>query len=219
MTYSNNIPQSSQSLGITQPLVLNNFSLLQTAFSANHGAISSTNQGKHSFLQMPSQATSLNGLPVPVSPAITTLINEGGFYTETVTTAGPPATSFVNLLYQAQSNGKQYLLTAVDDGNFTEFGTNGVYNSTGANYSGGWTFLPGGLLLQYGSVSVTTSNFPILFPKTFSATPFAAFIQQYTGGTSATANYVVNGSLNMTQMQVFIDTRPRIIFWAVIGPS
>lgn len=47
MTYNVNVPQSGQSLAQTRDPIQKNFSLIQTAISQDHNAISATGQGLH----------------------------------------------------------------------------------------------------------------------------------------------------------------------------
>ncbi len=57
----NDVPQSGQTLGITQPLIRNNFTTIDTAFQVDHVPYSTTGQGKHNKVTMPVQAAD----PVP----------------------------------------------------------------------------------------------------------------------------------------------------------
>jgi hypothetical protein len=52
----NDVPQSGQTLGTTQPLIRNNFTTIDTAFQVDHVAYSTTGEGKHNKVTMPVQA-------------------------------------------------------------------------------------------------------------------------------------------------------------------
>lgn len=96
MPYTDNVPQSGQTLGTTQPLIQSNFSIITTAQSVNHVAYDDADQGKHKFLQMPEQGS-----------APTTAANEGALYTKVDT--GTPATT--QLFYRNESAGTEQQLT------------------------------------------------------------------------------------------------------------
>lgn len=104
-------------------------------------------------------------MPEQVS-APTTLANEAGFYSKVGTN---PAES--NLFFRGENDGFEYQLTASDQANIATFGNNTAY---AANHLGGWTFLPGGLLLQYGTKTnnPNSGDATITFPKAFKSSVF-----------------------------------------------
>lgn len=51
----NDVPQSGQTLGITQPLIRNNFTTIDTAFQVDHVPYSTTGEGKHNKVTLPVQ--------------------------------------------------------------------------------------------------------------------------------------------------------------------
>lgn len=160
MTYTPNVPQSGQTLGNTRQTILDNFTLIGTGFSANHNALGSVGAGKHKFLQMPDQAS-----------APSTALNEAGFYSKAVSGVS-------QLFFKGENSGTEYQLTygtsGVDPAAAT-FGTNTAY---AADHTGGWTFLPGGLIMQYGVRSnLSSGNNTVTFPRTF---PTAVFSIQVT---------------------------------------
>jgi hypothetical protein len=112
----------------------------------NHVAFNALGQGKHKFLQMPEQASA------PITTA-----DEGGFYTKV---AGE-----TQLFFRGEGNGFEYQLTKAIQASSTLFGVNTI--AYVANNDGGWTFLPGGLLLQYGKRTTPGSSGTITFPVAF----------------------------------------------------
>lgn len=150
MTYTTNIPISGDTLGGTRDRVRTNFQQIQDLIAKNHEDFGSIlGQGKHKFLQLPEQAS-----------APTTAVNEGGFYTKVGTN---PAET--NIFFRAEDSG--------GGGGFEYQLTKAISASTGrfATSPNGWTFLPGGLILQWGtktnpgtsgSIVFATSN--IVFP-------------------------------------------------------
>ncbi len=159
MTYTPDIPVSGESLGSTRDRIRGNFQEIAAVEAINHVAFNTTGKGKHKFLQMPEQVS-----------APTTLVNEGGFYTKVGTN---PAET--NLFFRGESNGFEYQLTRAIAASTALFSTNTTYPGAQAFEKGGWTFLPGGLILQYGSVlpgQGTSSSGTTLFPVAFTANPF-----------------------------------------------
>lgn len=167
MTYTL-LPNSGQSLGQTRAAIRTNFQLIQTAQDTNHVALGVAGQGKHKFLQMPEQGS-----------APTTAVNEGGFYSKAG--ANPIET---NLFFRAENDGYEYQLTKSISASTALFSTNAAYGvaPAGTIIIGGWTFLPGGIIMQYGLVtglvaSSTPSSRTIPFPVNFTGTPYTVQLQ------------------------------------------
>jgi hypothetical protein len=150
-SYNPLAPNGKIKLSLDYKNLQNNFSQADTTFGLNHYQFSNqtANNGKHKFVEMVAQA----------KPTI--LAGEGALYTKT-------ASSITNLFYTADAGGKQYQMTRANDGNFATFATDTAY-TTPSSTLGGWTFLPGNLLLQYGFIipthtpGTTTVTFPIAF--------------------------------------------------------
>ena len=96
---------------------------------------------------------------------------QGGLYTKLATSTG--ASNESSLFYTPGTSTNQYRLTRTITGEFAKFATNTNYQVGPPSLFGGWTFLPGGLLFQYGnttavqSSSGTTITFPITFTTVF----------------------------------------------------
>jgi len=179
------LPISGDTLGGTRDRIRTNFQLIESIQSINHVAYGTLGQGKHKFLQMPEQGS-----------APTTLVNEGGLYTKVGTS---PAET--NLFFRGESSNYEYQLTHVDSTLTASFST-----STGVNDSG-WTFLPGGLLMQYGlrSVAAKGTATTITFPKLFATAVYSITIGSVTGeGNSPGENnqFVKDGSVLLNQFQI-----------------
>lgn len=137
MTYSSSIPISGDTLGSTRDRIRGNFEEIAAVEDVNHVAFNTLGKGKHKFLQMPEQVSA------PV-----TLVNEAGFYSKMGTN---PAQA--NLFFRGENNGAEYQLTRADQTNNATFGTDT-----------GWTFLPGGLIFQYGTMTTTGNTTVVTFP-------------------------------------------------------
>lgn len=190
-------PQSSGSTLVgTRDQIRTNFEKIQTQFNQNHVDIQSS--GKHKFLQMPDQ-----------SSAPDTAANEIGFYSKDVSGV---STGY----FRAENNGSEYRVTAFDDVNFATFGTNTEYS---AGLFGGWTFLPGGLILQYGFAPLLLNGTNIiLYPKSFSANAYS--ITYRTGGSSQAVTLFVDQ--NTTRFRVTTNNTLvglTTLAWQAIGPA
>lgn len=163
MTYIANIPLPGDLLSKSQQDINNNFTKANSSFGRNHYPFDdgTANNGKHKFVDM----------PVQLLPAISA--GEGALY---VKTAGQS-----QLYYTPDAGGIEYQVTRVIDASFARFATDGAYPSNatpaGATTVGGWTFLPGGLLLQYGTVTTPGNASTVIdFPISFTNPPFAISI-------------------------------------------
>ncbi len=191
MTYVTDIPVSGESLGSTRDRVRGNFQEIAVVEAVNHVAFNATGKGKHKFLQMPEQVS---------APA--TLVNEAGFYSK----VGPnPAQT--NLFFRAEDSagtgGFEYQLTRAIEASTALFATNTAYT---ANHAGGWTFLPGNLILQYGlRTSIgANSTATVTFPVAFTTACFSVSLAPVTSGNPTsqmivnanpgTANFVINNN-------------------------
>lgn len=179
MTYTPDIPLSGESLGSTRDRTRGNFQEIAAVEAINHVAFNTTGKGKHKFLQMPEVTASGAGVPA-------TLTNEGGVY---VDVAINPAEA--NLFFRGENNGFNYQMTAADQTNSGVFGNNTTYTGAQAFEKGGWTFLPGGLIMQYGSVlpgQNTSSSGTTKFPKPFTAPPFLVMATPVTRSSGVSSN-------------------------------
>jgi hypothetical protein len=200
MSWTPNIPRTGQSLGVTRDPVRNNFTVIRDIFNNNHYTFDEANPGKHRFLQLPEQGA-----------APTTGPNEGGFYAKQ-DAATPNETA---LFVRGESNGFEYQLTKAISTGTAVFGNNTNY--IGDNW-GGWTFLPGGLVMQYGRKinpgNSGTITFPIPFPSGNS--PFSIITTNER--TSARSSSVNQAGISATSFNYFLETDGSVaINWIAIG--
>ena len=132
MSYFPTIPAATDLPSDSQSQIQTNFGTINTAFALNHVALGSGgSQGKHNFVEMPNQVA---------TPA--TITGEGTLYTVSATDSqlNYVADNFATDLYQ---------MTRTIHASYATFSTNP-----------GWTFLPGGLLMMWGTLasSSTTSR-------------------------------------------------------------
>lgn len=201
MTYTPNIPVTGDSLGSTRDRIRTNFQEIASVEAVNHVAFNQVGEGKHKFLQMPEQTS---------NP--TTLVNEGAFFTKVGTNP-----SETNLFFRGESNGFVYQITRVISASTARFSTNTLY---AANLNGGWTFLPGGLLLQYGARSNPGTSGTITFPVAFTTGYFSITLGLSRNNSSSTQNVYVDNSVPVSLSSFAYDstssnTDP--IYWMAIG--
>lgn len=133
---------SGSTLENTRDGIRGNFVIIQDRFEDDHTTYAS-GTGKHNKMTMPEQ-----------SSAPTTAANEGALYSKVGTN---PAET--NLFFRAESDGYEYQMTHAYSANTGTFATSPF----------GWTFLPGGLILQWGSLTNPGTSGTITFAdNTFS---------------------------------------------------
>lgn len=141
--YQQNIPTGLVNLDVDYQNLQNNFSQLDTSFGVNHIKFSvAPNNGKHTFVEMPISTV----IPSPLTGS------EGTLYTKTANAAS-------QLFYTPDNSTNEYQLTRTISASF------GTFSS-----ATGWTYLPGGLLMQWGqatSVGTSLPNTTVIFPVAF----------------------------------------------------
>lgn len=145
MVYNANVPASGQSLGETRPTIQGNFADINTAFGANHIALTTSTDGKHKFLQMPEQ-----GAPPSTGP------NEGALYTK-------EDNSITNLFWRMENNG-------TDGTEVKMTGPAPLKSAKGYTFLPGNLLIEWG----YASVPAgSPGTKTVTFPKAFGATPYS----------------------------------------------
>lgn len=203
--YLPTIPQPTDLLSNSQGQILNNFNILNTAFGKNHTPFATAeNQGKHTFVEMPKLSTQ----PTLTVPA--TLAGEGSLFTIGVNYTNP-AVTVTELYYTPDASGNAYQLTSCPSA--TNF----------AAVTNGWTFLPGGLLLQYGQVSSPGTSGQITFPLAFPSNnpPYSIFLTLERSSASQTVTVDSGTSNPAPTAEKFgylnSSSGSTILFWMAVG--
>lgn len=136
--YTANIPISGQSLNVTKNPINSNFQAINQLIAVNHVGFNLTGLGKHNMCELVAQAS---------TP--TTLSGENTLFSQTV--------GATELFYTPDAGGNAYQLTTSDDTLIASFGDS----------PNGWTFLPGGLIMNYGQGSIKNTAVPITFSKPY----------------------------------------------------
>lgn len=195
-TVTPGVPFDGQSLGNSKPQIRNTLTAIENATAVNHFPVNSANWGKHQFVEMPV----LGARP-------TLAASEGGLYSKNVTsTVG--STISPELFWSVNVGGPEFQVTARST------------NTTPQNTTVGWTFLPGGMLMQWGFATGVGTT-PV--QQTF-AIPFAV-----SGGFGPNITTGIgSGSTNVTAIVTPVDnTKFNLkstgtgvsIYWQAIGSA
>lgn len=213
--YDPTIPAAGDDPSVSQGQIQSNFSTLAIDFAVNHvGYGTGPAEGKHKFVEMPARAV----VPAGV------LAGEGTVYTKSVS-------GITQLFYTPDASGNEYQLTNSKSANFARFGTNTNYQTTTPSLWGGWTYLPGGLIMQYGSYGLfgtplsggLASNGTITFPTPFINPAYSVtttLIRQSSSTTAIATQTVVAGTIGATSFTWALDsssTKFVGILWTAIG--
>lgn len=134
MSFTPNIPADGQSLGNSKPMVRNNFNVINSSFAINHIDFNSLGAGKHKFVQMPAQGS---------DPG--TALADIALYNKLGATAGTAATNC--LFLQPQNSGTAYQ----------------VSNIAPLQGAFGYSWLPGGMLIQWGNTTIAGATTNVVF--------------------------------------------------------
>ena len=201
MTYTLRPTSSGDTLVSSRDPIRTNFQIITDRFDVNHVPFNSgPDAGKHKFLQMPEQ-----------TGAIPTAANEAALFARTSVVA-PGETA---LFFKSESGtGQEYQLTNSKDANIATFGGAGPLH-VGPN---GWTFLPGGMIMMFGSFPpVTGFNNPVSFIGS-GLFKFPNNVFQVQISSNFANNQVRNVSVSGFDMSVSsLGQAPNIAYWMAIG--
>lgn len=155
MAYSNTIPAASDRIKDSQSALLANFQAIQTFIEVNHETFGSANEGEHKFVTFPVQ-----------SPAPSFGAAKNGMYT---------------LLNGTTSKNELYVHKQTFAGTSDiPFTASILSTATPALAADGWTYLPSGLYIRFGSgnanglTTVTMSPAPPTQLLTVVVTPYSS---------------------------------------------
>jgi len=201
--YIINIPAAGNNPSDDQPNMEQNTNAIPQVLAINHHAFNDPSGGRHTQVEMTNYASIPTGLT----------INEGTIYTKQAPNLSAGNES--DIFYTPDMSGKEYQLTRTDTANYSKFGLFTNYVSPSTTF-GGWTFLPGGLIMQYGIIvpagTVTTVAFPVTFP-------IAVWSIQVTTVTTSGSNYGANVfSSSPSSFQASTGSSSATnLYWVAIG--
>ncbi len=214
--YTDNIPASQNNPSVDQPKMKVNTKSIKDIIGEDHVTFSANNGGFHKK----SRYVNTVGFPLGLQAGIGTL------YTKLAISTGASLES--ELFYISDTGDpapgptRDYQLTRTITGSFPLFAKNTQnYNAQGNHLTGGWTFLPGGMLMQYGFISIPAPNQTIKFPVPFNNIPFSIQLtSEATAGGNSPAFGVRNGTVTQTDFQIIAATGFAGIlkvYWVAIG--
>lgn len=216
LNYNDAVPATNNNPSADQPDMLVNTQSIPSWLNVDHWGFQQTTGGQHK------QATFINQAVIP--PART--VGMATEYSKLAISTGVSNES--NLFFTPDNSTNEYQLTRPITASFPLFALlTQNYNppTAGMNHFGGWTFLPGGMLFQYGKYIPTPpgpvgSGITIPFPVAFSNIPFMISLQPVvTGGNNQIRLYVRSGSVSTTQF-ITVNTNDSTFtsfYWMAIG--
>lgn len=163
MSFDATKPASNESPASFPAQAQTNWSRLETIISANHifnAGADPATDGKHKFVVMPDQAS-----------APTTAANEVALYSKAVSTVS-------QLFLRREGAGNEMQLTSKD-----------VADAT-AQQANGYSCLPGGLLIQWGTYTAPAGvSGNLSFPTPFAAAPYSVVCTINRGTSTASSSY------------------------------
>lgn len=188
--YIPNLPTPNQTIAASQPLINRNFTVLETAFTVDHTPLENTTyQGEH------------NKVTLTTRTAPTFVVD-------------PPASPDGPILYSKVAS------NALNEMFFESTGGTIVQMSNLANpvtvASGGSTFLPGGLILKWGSVTGKPAGTPFTFNaisgSNFPNSCFSMTLGIFNNG-STTASFTALGKTGAT----IFSSNVNAVYYMAIG--
>ncbi len=197
-------PNIGDSLGSTRVQMRENTNLLRSTIATDHVDVNGGEPGKHKwtrYLQQPA-------LNVPSTNANESLIFLRPF--DTNICLRPPSTTAVS--------GKDLAIFPNSFGTPTDFDRLAT-NDAITNGIGGWTFLPGVLLFQYGSLTAAGSSGTITFPKAFTTEVYNIQITLVKSGSTTAAATVDSATpVSVTSFKYRTSAAGAVdIYWTAIG--
>lgn len=178
-------PDANNNPSLDQPDMKVNTNSISSLISEDHIGFNQNNGGLHKQVRMPIQATIPSG----------TISNSGTTYVKT-------ANGSAQIFYTNGITGNEYQLTRVDNAGYSTFAD-----------TTGWTFLPGGLILQYGSTTTTGVSTLVSFPFTTMTASYSLTLSLRNN-----ANAYSYNSLDAQKFNFVTGADPGTTFsWMVIG--
>ena len=191
-TYSP-VPQAGQSLGFTRDTLKNNIQGIIDTIAINHFGTTDPNYGKHRYIQMPE-----------VISAPATAIDEGAVYTKSIN-------GTAQLFYRNENNGTEVQLTGTSAG-----GTDTVAATNG------YTFLPGGILMQWGIKGSLSSTGSVSYLIPFPTNVFnvqSSLISKAGGTSSSNTVAPITGTITTSGFQYSYTGSSSYVsfYWVALG--
>ena len=151
MPYSNNVPQAAQTIASSQNQILQNFITIQQWTNVDHVEITGAggNEGKHAKVSLIQQPYVAGGNFTPAIDAVSGVGTVGIYAARNTSNNGP---SRMWAVIPRQIAGANFTTFDVP---FTE---STLLTKTPPYGTGGYTYFPSGLILQWGTFTLSISN-------------------------------------------------------------
>lgn len=201
--YTRGIPFLTHDPSNDQPPMQTNTNSVDDLIDVDHYSFGENFGGGHRQVQMPVLGAIPSGL----------ISGEGTLYTKT--------SGESSLFYSPDATTNQYQLTRTITADYSKFAGDVAIVCSGGSGSGtgGWTFLPGGILLQYGLIVFKTQT-AITFPTSFTAdaTTFGLTLGSDNGDSGATTfSYKSLTRTGVTLQNSTTTAVNRSVFFMAIG--
>ncbi len=197
------LPNIGNTLGGTRDQIRTNFTLLKTTIDQNHIDMDGSFPGKHIMSQY--NTASFPGV--------------GGLVAGDATVYGKSVSGVSQVFFSPDNSAQEYQLTLAKSSEFTKFATNAPPYQASPAMSGGWTFLPGGLILQYGLAEISNGggNNTIPFPFTFPTSVFSVVNTGITTSSSINTTLIVSVAVNQFIVKNTASSSVVSMYWMAIG--
>ncbi len=203
--FTRDIPFATHNPSSDQPIMQTNTNSEDSIWTVDHFGFNDNDGGTHKQTRIHTQAAIPGGL----------IANQGTLYTK--------ASGESTLFYTPGTSGLEYQMTRTSTANFALFGQFLPYGTPPAGFtqSGGWTFLPGNLIFQYGfygKAGATGTSGTIQLPFTLTFPPLSIQMTLYRANANETA--VLNSGTPPTTTAFSFKASSAGsdgIYWSAIG--
>ena len=190
----NDVPDSTQTLATTQPLIKTNFQTIDAAFQIDHVAYVGADQGKHNQVTLPAHVGTVPATGVAQATELY-LFNQNA------------APSSVPDIWLKRGT------------NATAYPTSYPITGTKTVLTKSWSYLPSGIILQWGNDSVNAnSTISVTFLLTFPSTAINIQLTPFSSSDTPANSIVIAGSKSATAFNVLNNGSSQVAFyWFAIG--
>lgn len=154
----NLVPQPTQTLADTQNPILQNFITINAGFLLNHVELGTAGAGKHKAVIMVNQTNA------PAAP-ITVGLESAIYSAPSLVAPNDPA-----LFIKGQNSGA---------------GTNGLEITYALKATSGWTYLPSGMIIQWGTATIGGGGTVVNFARSFTTANYGVQVTSADPSTNA----------------------------------
>jgi hypothetical protein len=203
LPYDTGFPTTNDSLGSTRAKFFGNTQSIKDFVNINHYDFGNVLYGNHKWVLYGRLTSTFPDTSIPSNEEIATYGASDGLRTQ--------------LWFQPSNDatGANAIQLTAGDVTAATFSTNTAYAT---DLNGGWTFLPGNMLLQYGSFNPNVIT-AVTFPVNFSVAPFSLQLTGVAGNNSTFRVNISQGTVTNTgfSFEGTISANLNPIYWVAIG--